>query len=124
MTIAAKEKTWAEKTHEVLPKLLKTEPLDRLINDGMSASYPKGVRINSLVLDEKYEEKYAEYVALQKSLKKILCGLQLPEAEQSRVEELLEEMDISCYMLADYTAGRMFDVLARFYLRHHLGLDV
>jgi hypothetical protein len=83
---ATKEKTGTEKAYEVLPPLLRNEPLNRLIDEGISAPHPEGLNINSLALDEEYEEKYAEYVALQNSLKKILSGLQLPEAGQTELK--------------------------------------
>jgi len=77
MTAATKEKTWAEKTLEAIPEILKTTPMTMLIDCGLEGG-SSGIEYSSLpdlVLDEEFGEKEKEYELQQGNVKELVKGL-------------------------------------------------
>ena len=123
MTTATKEKTWAERTLEAIPEIIKTTPMTQLVDQGLEGAL--GFDYSSfpdLVLDEEFEEKEQEYELQQGNVKELVKGL--PEVVREDIEKSLEEMRKIFIMERYCGAEKMADILIRFYLRHHLGLDV
>ena len=70
MTTATKEKTWAEKTLEAIPEILKTTPMTQLIDQGLEGGF--GFDYSSfpdLILDEEFNEQKKEYELQQGNVK-------------------------------------------------------
>ena len=122
-TAVTKEKTWAEKTLEAIPEILKTTPMTQLIDQGLEGGGGFGYSsFPDLVLDEEFVEKEREYELQQGNVKELVKGL--PEVIREDIEKSLEEMREIFAMERHYGARKMADILIRFYVRHHLGLDV
>ena len=117
MTIATEEKTWAEKTPEFLLEALKETSIPRLIDEGLSDTGFTG-----LIDDEEFKEKMEEYAVFEGNVKELTTGL--PEVIREDLKNSLEEMEKISYMNRHEGAEKMADILIRFYLRKHFGLDV
>ena len=122
MTTETKEKTWAEKTLEAIPEILKTTPMTLLIDQGLEGGLGDYSSFPDLVLDEEFGEKEKEYELQQDNVKELVKGL--PEVIREGVEKSLEEMREIFMMERHDGARKMADILIRFYVRHHLRLDV
>ncbi|MFQ5796522.1 MAG: hypothetical protein ACE5JP_15935 [Candidatus Bipolaricaulia bacterium] len=59
MTTATKEKTFAQKTLEAIPEILKTTSMADLVDCGLESG---GIYLADVVFDEEYKEKQQEYV--------------------------------------------------------------
>ena len=118
-----KEKTWAEKTLEAIPEILKNTPMTELIDQGLESGL--GFEYSSfadLVLDEEFEEKEKEYELQESNIKQLAKGL--PEVIREDIDKSLEKMREMFAMERHNGARKMGDILIRFYLRHHFRLDV
>jgi len=123
MTTATKEKTWAEKTLEAIPEILKNTPMTQLIDQGLEGGdgwdYSS---LSGLVLDEEFEEMKQEYKLQEGNIKQLAADL--PEVLREDIDKSLEEIE-KIVLMERYEGGRiMADILIRFYVRHHLRLDV
>jgi len=125
MTTATKEKTWAEKTLEARPEILKATPMTQLIDQGLEGAASLDIHYSSLpdlVLDEEYEEIKREYKLQEGNIKQLAKGL--PEVFREDIDKSLEGI-ADIVLMERHNGGRvMADILIRFYVRHHLGLDV
>ena len=122
MTTATKEKTWAEKTMEAIPEILKNTPMTQLIDCGLEGSdgwdYSS---LSGLVLDEEFEEMKQEYELQEGNIKQLAADL--PEVLREDIAKSLEEIE-KIVLMERYEGGRiMADILIRFYVRHHLRID-
>ena len=123
MTIAAtKEKTWAEKTREAIPEILKTRPMTNIIDQALEAGLKDYNGLASLILDEEFEEIKQEYELQEGNIKQLAKGL--PEVIHKDIDKSLEEIKKIVLMERYDGATKMADILFHAYLRHHLGLDV
>ncbi len=122
MTTATKEKTWAEKTLEAIPEILKNTPMTNLIDQGLGGGLGDYSSLSDLVLDEEFEEKEKEYELQQGNVKNLAKGL--PEVIREDIDNSLEKMREIFVMERHDGAQKMADILLRFYVKHHLGLDV
>ena len=123
MTMAVtKEKTWAEKTMEAIPEIIKNTPMTQLIDQGLEAGLSDYCGLANLVEDEEAEKEDARYELLQHEVEELTKGLH--EAVRKDITERLETMYEIAYMNRNKGAKKMADILIRFYVRHHLGLDV
>ena len=116
MTTATKEKTWAEKTLEAIPEIIKNTPMTQFLDDGLD------VQLGDLVLDEEFEEIKQEYELQEGNIKQLAKGL--PEVIRKDIDKSLEEIEKIVLMERYDGAKKMADILIRFYVRHHLRLDV
>jgi hypothetical protein len=120
---ATKEKTWAEKTLEAIPEILKNTPMTQLLDQGLEGG--DGGEYSSLpdlVLDEEFEGIKQEYELQEGNIKQLAKGL--PEVFRKDIDKSLEEIAKIVLMERHEGARKMADILIRFYVRHHLGLDV
>ena len=123
MTIAAtKEKTWAEKTLEAIPEILKTTPMTNLIDQGLEAGLKDYHGLASLILDEEFEEIKQEYELQEGKVQELIKGL--PVVIREEIDKSLEKMEEIFLMERHDGARKMADILIRVYVRHHLRLDV
>ncbi len=125
MTTATKEKTWAEKTLEAIPEILKTTPMTQLIDQGLEGAASLNIHYSSLpdlILDEEFEEIKQEYELQEGNIKQLAKGL--PEVIREDIDKSLEEIEKIVLMERHDGARKMADILIRFYVRHHLRLDV
>ena len=123
MTTATEEKTWAEKTLEAIPEILKATPMTQLIDQGLEGGVGWAYSgLTSLILDEEFAEKEQEYELKQGDVKELVKGL--PEVIRKDVEKSLEEMRELFVMERHDGARKMADILIRLYVKHHVGLDV
>jgi len=116
MTTATKEKTWAQKTLEAIPEILKNTPATQLIDEGLD------VQLSNLVLDEEFEEMKKEYELQEGNIQQLVKGL--PEVIREDIDKSLEEIEKIVLMERYDGAKKMADILLRLYMRHHLRLDV
>ena len=121
MTTATKEKTYAQMTLEDIPEALKDTSIPRLIDDGLSGLGDYS-NFTALVDDEEFAKKMEEYELQEGNVKSLTKGL--PEVIREDIKNSLEEMESIAYMNRHEGAEKMADVLIRFYVKHHLGLDV
>ena len=122
MTTATKEKTWAEKTLEAIPEILKTTPMTQLIDQGLEGGLGEYSGLASLILDKEFEGQEQEYKLQQENVEQLTRGL--PEVIRKDIYKSLEEMREMFAMERHNGAEKMADILFRCYLRHHFGLDV
>ncbi len=123
MTMAAtKERTFAQKTLEAIPEILKNTPMTNIIDQGLEAGLKDYHGLASLILDEEFEEIKQEYELQEGKVKELVKGL--PEVIRGEINKSLEEMRQIFVMERHDGARKMADILIRFYVRHHLGLDV
>ncbi len=123
MTIAAtKQKTWAEKTLEAIPEILKNTPMTNIIDQGLEAGLKDYHGLASLILDEEFNEAEREYELQEGNVKELVKGL--PEVIREDIDKSLEEIEGIALMERHRGARKMADILIRFYVRHHLRLDV
>ena len=122
MTTATKEKTWAEKTLEAIPEILKTTPMTQLLDQGLEAGLSDYCNFAALVEDEEAEKEDTRFQLLQHEVEELTKGLH--EAVHEDIKERLGEMYEISYMNRCNAAKKMADVLIRFYLRHQWGLKV
>ncbi len=123
MTIAAtKEKTWAEKTLEAIPEILKNTPMTLLIDQGLEGGLGEYSGLASLILDEEFEEIKQEYELQEGKVQELIKGL--PVVIREEIDKSLEKMEEIVLMERHDGARKMADILIRVYVRHHLGLDV
>jgi len=115
------EKTWAERTQELLPKLIECTSIPNLIDQGISGG-AEGTNFSCLIEDEENQEERNQYQKHQKRISELITSL--PAADREAVEGCLEEMETMFYMRAHHGADKMADILIRFYLRHHLGFQI
>lgn len=123
MTMATKEKTFAQKTLEAIPEILKNTPMTQLIDCGLGGDF--GVDYSNfpdLVLDEEFEEIKQEYELQEGNIKQLAKGL--PEVFRKDIDKSLEEIAKIVLMERHDGARIMADILIRFYVKHHLRLDV
>lgn len=119
---ATKEKTWAEKTLEAIPEILKNTPMTNIIDQGLEAGLSDYCGLANLVLDEEYEETKQKYELQQANVKELVKGL--PKVLREEIDKSLEEIE-EIVLMARHDGGRkMADILIRCYVRHHLRLDV
>jgi hypothetical protein len=116
MTTATKEKTWAEKTLEAIPEIIKNTPMTQFLDDGLD------VQLGDLVLDEEFEEIKQEYELQEGNIKQLAKGL--PEVIREEIDKSLVGMSEIFVMERHDGARKMADILIRCYVRHHLRLDV
>jgi len=116
MTTATKEKTWAEKTLEAIPEILKNTPMTQFLDDGLD------VQLGDLVLDEEFEEIKQEYELQEGKVQELIKGL--PVVIREEIDKSLEKMEEIVLMERHDGARKMADILIRVYVRHHLRLDV
>jgi len=121
MTTATKEKTWAEKTMEAIPEIIKNTPMTNLIDQGLEAGLGDYSSLSDLVLDEEFGEKEREYELHQGKVGELVKGL--PKVIREDIEKSLEELRQIFVMERHDGARKMADILIRLYVRHHLGLD-
>jgi len=119
---ATKEKTWAEKTMEAIPEILKTTPMTLLIDQGLEGGLGDYHGLASLILDEEFEEIKREYELQEGNIKQLAKGL--PEVIREEIDKSLEAIEEIVLMERHYGARKMADILIRFYVKHHIGLDV
>ena len=74
MTTATKEKTWAEKTMEAIPEIIKNTPMTNLIDQGLEAGLGDYSSLSDLVLDEEFGEKEREYELHQGKVGELVKG--------------------------------------------------
>ena len=122
MTTTTEEKTWAEKTLEAMPEILKTTCMTELIDCGFESAYGGFDGLASLVEDEEAGKEDVRYELLQHEVEELTKGLH--EGLREDINKLLETMHEIAYMNRNKGAKKMTDILIRFYLRHHLGLQV
>ncbi len=123
MTTATKEKTYAQMTLEAIPEILKTTSMAKLIDCGLdSLGLGDYSNFGTLVEDEEAGKKDAQYDLLQHEVEELTKGLH--EAVRKDIKERLETMNVIAYMNRYNGAEKMADILIRFYLRKHFGLDV
>ena len=122
MTTATQEKTWAEKTLEAFPEILKTTPMTSIIDQGLGGGLGDYSSFPDLVLGKEFGENEKEYELQQGNVKELVKGL--PEVVREDIEKSLEEMRKIFIMERHDGARKMAEILIRFYVRHHLGLDV
>jgi len=119
MTIATKEKTWAEIAYETLPEIIQNTSIPKLIENGIDANFTFSCLAVEDAGFEKVKEKHRES---REKIRKLTADL--PEAVRNDIEAYLEEMDTEAYMMSHWAAEKMADLLIRFYLRSQWGLKV
>jgi hypothetical protein len=122
MTTATKEPTYAKQTLEAIPKILKTTSMARLLDQGLEAGEEGFIGFNELVNDEAFQEKMKQYESLDQNVRKLIASL--PQVVRGEIKKSLDDMGTTAMMNHYEGAEKMADILIRFYLRHHLGLDV
>ena len=123
MTMAAtKEKTWAEKTLEAIPGILKNTPMTMIVDQGLEAGLSDYCGLANLVLDEEFEKNQQEYELQEGKVNELIKGL--PEVIREEIDKSLVKMEEIFLMERHDGARKMADILIRFYVRHHLRLDV
>ena len=122
MTTATKEKTWAEKTLEAIPEILKYTPMTNIIDQGLEAGLKDYHGLASLILDEEFEGVKQEYELQQGNVKQLTKGL--PEVIREDIDKSLEKIEEIVLMERHDGARKMADILIRCYVKHHLRLDV
>ena len=120
MTTATKEKTWAEKTMEAIPEIIKNTPMTQLIDQGLEGAHYSSLA--DLVLDEEFEEIKQEYELQEGKVQELIKGL--PEVIREEIDKSLEKVEEIVLMERHDGARKMADILIRCYVRHHLRLDV
>lgn len=120
----AQEKTWAEITREELSRILRDSTIPQIIDNGIDGCLPDGpgMLFANLIADEEFEEDAKEFEGHVHRITELASGL--PEDSRAGVEEAIEQIDQLFLTRAHEGAEKMADILFRFYLRHHLGLDV
>jgi hypothetical protein len=122
MTTATKEPTYAKQTLEAIPKILKATSMARLLDQGLEAGEEGFIGFNELVNDEAFQEKMKQYESLDQNVRKLIASL--PQVVRGEIKKSLDDMGTTAMMNHYEGAEKMADILIRFYLRHHLGLDV
>ena len=109
MTMATEEKTFAQKTLEAIPEIIKNTPMTNIIDQGLEAGLKDYHGLASLILDEKFEEIKQEYELQEGKVKELIKGL--PEVIREEMEEIvLEEIVL---MERHDGARKMADILIR-----------
>ena len=88
----------------------------------MEAGEEDFIGFNELVDDEAFQEKMKQYESLDQNVRKLIAGL--PQVVRGEIKKSLDDMGTTAMMNHYEGAEKMADILIRFYLRHHLGLDV
>ena len=122
MTTATKEPTYAKQTLGAIPKILKATSMARLLDQGLEAGEEGFIGFNELVNDEAFQEKMKQYESLDQNVRKLIASL--PQVVRGEIKKSLDDMGTTAMMNHYEGAEKMADILIRFYLRHHLGLDV
>ncbi len=122
MTMTAKEKPYAQQTLEAIPEILKNTSMTRILDQGFEAGLSDYSSFTELVADEEFQEKMKQIESLEQKVKKLTIGLH--DAVREDIDKCLEELEKIAMMNHYEGAEKMADILDRFYLRHHLGLDV
>ena len=122
MTTATKEPNYAKQTLEAIPKILKATSMARLLDQGLEAGEEGFIGFNELVNDEAFQEKMKQYESLDQNVRKLIASL--PQVVRGEIKKSLDDMGTTAMMNHYEGAEKMADILIRFYLRHHLGLDV
>ena len=122
MTTATKE-NYAQQSLEAIPEILKNNSMARLIDHGLEFDISSHYHnFTELVADEDYREKMKQVESLEEKVNKLAVGLH--DAVREDISKCLDEMRTIAMMNHYEGAEKMADILIRFYLRHHLRLDV
>jgi len=91
-------------------------------DQGLEAGLKDYHGLASLILDEEFEEIKQEYELQEGKVQELIKGL--PVVIREEIDKSLEKMEEIVLMERHDGARKMADILIRFYVRHHLGLDV
>ena len=122
MTTTTTEENYAQQTLEAIPEILKTTSMARILDQGFEAGLSDYTSFTELVADEEFQEKMKQVESLEEKVGKLTVGLH--DAVRKDIDKCLDEMRTIAMMNHYEGAEKMADILIRFYLRHHVGLDV
>jgi len=111
---------WANRTRELLAEALDSSVL-KLIDGGISG-LEGSPNLSILIEDEEVEQDRQKFLALCYEITE--AAESLPDTQLTLVGSNLVRMEEMYYMRLHLGADKMAELLIRFYLRHHLGLDV
>ena len=115
-----KEIIWAQRARGLIAQAFDSSVL-KLIDNGLTG-LEGSFSLSTLIEDEEVEQDRQKFLALCYEIRE--AAESLPDTQQTVVGSNLVRMEEMYYMRLYLGADKMAELLLRFYLRHHLRLDV